>query len=87
MNTKQQRVFNNRYYKKVLLQILGLEKEIFVHVNSSCKFYYNNESYILWTGANKLQHCKSGRWINNADKFIISNVLREQDVQTLSEFK
>lgn len=77
---------NNAYYKKVLLQFLGLEREVYSHTNSSVKFYFNNSVLILWTGANKIQEARTGKWISNADEYIIRNVLKEKDVPTMYEW-
>lgn len=88
MSKSKQRVRkeNNAYYKNVILQILGLEREVYFHANSSVKFYFNNSILILWTGANKIQEAKSGKWISNADEYIIKNVLKEKGVPTMNEW-
>lgn len=72
---ERQKQLYNHYYKTILLQFLGLEKELKYHNEYSCWFIHNNTRYILWMGANKLNDCKNGTWIENADKWIIDNVL------------
>ena len=86
MNNKAQRNAFRKYYSKVLLQFLGLEKEVFRHTEHTVTFYHKNAIYILWYGANKLQEKKSGRWIINADTFIINNVLNEKSAPTFNQY-
>ncbi len=67
------------YYKNILLQFLGLEKDIYPHSEHSLVFYhYPQGRMILWCGANKIQLAKERRWIYNADKYIISNILKDK---------
>ena len=86
MKTKAQRNAFRKYYSKVLLQFLGLEKEVFRHTEHTVTFYHKNAIYILWYGANKLQVKKSGRWITSADKFIINDVLKDKSIPTLYDY-
>ena len=68
---------NNKYYNDILLQFLGLECEIEKHTEFSYLFTHNFEAYILFTGANKIQVKTTAKWIDNADVFIIDNILKE----------
>ena len=84
---RKKREINREYYNKVLLKYLGFEKEIFDHTEHSVKFYHNNNLMILWTGANKIQEAFTGKWIIDADEFIIKNVLHsDRSAPTLKQF-
>lgn len=85
--TKKEKEKYKIYYDKVLLQFLGLEKDIYLGKNGSLIFYhYPIGKMILWCGANKIQQTKNATWIYDADKFIISKILKEKKVPTYIQF-
>lgn len=86
MNKKSQRRLNNNYYEGVLLQFLGIEKEVENHTEYSLIFFHKGLTYILWPGANKIQIKDTSEWIYDADIFIIDKVLKENSIPYLSSF-
>lgn len=88
---KKKRKSENKYieyYEQVLLQFLGFEKEIYTTGRANCYAFYHYPigKMILYTKANKIQQCKSRKWVNNADEYIIRVVLKEKKIPTYIGF-
>ena len=76
------------YYEKVLLQFLGFEKEIYTTGRINCYVFYHYPigKMILYTKANKIQQCKSRKWVDHADEYIVRVVLKEKDIPSYTKF-
>ena len=84
--TYQDRKRNRDYYDAVILNELGEVKKVSKHTEFSLKFNHDNKDYILWCGANKLQECKTAKWIPDADTFIINDVLKDKSIPTFNQY-
>lgn len=66
---------NRKYYTEYMMDILAEYYVIFPSGDLCYRFVINGENVKLWGGANKLHFYKQNKWIENADEWIIKNLL------------
>lgn len=69
------RRYNRKYYTEYMIDILSEYYVIFPSGDLCYQFVINGENVKLWGVANKLHFYKQNKWIENADKWIIENIL------------
>ena len=66
---------NRKYYTECMMDILAEHYVIFPSGDLCYRFVIDGENVKLWGGANKLHFYKQNIWIENADRWIIKNLL------------
>ena len=66
---------NRKYYTEYMMDILAEYYVIFPSGDLCYRFVIDGENVKLWGGANKLHFYKQNKWVENADKWIIKNIL------------